>query len=323
MATKARQRGRSAKAQQARKQQRTPGSRKKKAAAKAVVTPSLWYFDVLDIATLWATSRGAGVRVAVLDSGVATPKSLPSARVKALDHAGKPSAQIHGSHGTSCAGLIAASSATCGGIAPEAKIESYRVTLGAGQVWPDHVAEAISLAASSGCDVINCSFVLPHASEELRDAVGDALGRGIVIVAASGNEKVKASAFPEELPGLVCVGATRKGAGKTQRPAAELRITKQTDVFAPGFRLRVPRTNTGCGDWDGETSGATAIVAGVVAVLLAAVPIAKRRTVGLAMEGLLKATADSLALPSAPGGRALLVNPVRALTAALDLARVC
>jgi hypothetical protein len=70
--------------------------------------------------------------------------------------------------------------------------------------------------------------------------------------------------------------------------------------------------------WPGKTSGATALTAGVVALALAAVPKNQRVSVGMAIEGLLKATAANEA-PQADGSPVLRIQPKAFVDAALAL----
>ena len=73
--------------------------------------------DVAAIANSPNVNAGAGITVAVLDSGVVRSPVLPDSRVVCLDHLGQPSATTSGPHGTMCAGLIAGESVVGVGIA--------------------------------------------------------------------------------------------------------------------------------------------------------------------------------------------------------------
>ncbi|MGY1452491.1 S8 family serine peptidase [Streptomyces sp. SS8] len=177
-----------------------------------------WYLDAMNASGLWKVSKGKGVTVAVIDSGV---KPTPGLTGRLLD--GKSfttaDADVHEDetgHGTEMAALIAGSGAgnTLRGLAPEAKILPLRTHVTPGLFRShDTLIEAIRYAARSDAKIINISQGLSGVSnetaDELQEAVDEANKRGKLIFAAAGNDgrRVKNDDFPAVLPGVVPVGA--------------------------------------------------------------------------------------------------------------------
>jgi membrane-anchored mycosin MYCP len=185
-----------------------------------------WWFSAWDIRSkVWPLTRGAGVTVAVLDSGVQA--NLPDIRVAVLPGGDTTGAGTNGmtdddgsqGHGTGMAALIAGQGVAGGvlGIAPAAKILPVRVG-GLGRAvagpTPATVAAGIRYAVAHGAQVINMSLAIPAPSATscdpvLQDAVADALQHNVVVVAGAGN--ANESGDPPEEPascaGVLAVGA--------------------------------------------------------------------------------------------------------------------
>jgi membrane-anchored mycosin MYCP len=191
-----------------------------------------WWFPAWDIQTkVWPLSRGAGVTVAVLDSGVQA--SLPDLRGAVVPGGDTTGAGTNGmtddeasteqnpdqdGHGTDVAALIVGQGVDGGmvGIAPEAKILPVRVIGGTGKYLSEDgaelVAAGIRYAVGRGVQVINMSLAEPVVSgcaPELQDAVAYALQHNVVLVAGAGDSG--ASGNPPEEPGS-CAGVLAVGA---------------------------------------------------------------------------------------------------------------
>lgn len=247
----------------------------------------------LQIEKLWQRTRGAGVRVAVLDSGVQTSAALPAKRVERLRADGQAPSPTADPHGTFCASLIASEKADTEGIAPEAKILSIQVSTASTNIAAANVASALALALARGCDVISCSFTLNKwggKQQQILDLVRQAHLAGIPVLGAHGNTPGQVALFPETVPHAITVSANNDAG----RPLA-VNHNAWTDIFALGDRLHVVDTAGLRVAWPGQTSGATAIVSGVVALCLSAVSKSKRARVGMAIEGLLKTTGTTMA----------------------------
>jgi subtilisin family serine protease len=267
--------------------------------------PDPWHFSELGIGALHARSRGEGIRVAVLDSGIENPSST-FASLRSLTPGGSHAAN-HDTvgHGTVCGSLIASQNPDAPGIAPRVELISIPVVLG-GAAVEGLVRDAFRTALAERCHVISCSFTLPTVEQATQDGMREAANGGAVIVAASGNDPNVFAAFPERTPNVLVVGP--HGRNHELLPS---RFGLFTDVLAPGVDLPVV-TSAGSIATFGETSGATAVVAGIVALVLSAARTLGTARVGLAIEGLAKSTALM-------SGGARLIDPSRLLHAAQQL----
>ncbi|MER7795283.1 S8 family serine peptidase [Streptomyces sp. NPDC097640] len=177
-----------------------------------------WYLDAMKADDMWKASRGEGVTVAVIDTGV--DASLPELRGQVLqgtDPAAKPKdpRQDSDGHGTNMAALIAGTGAGGGiqGLAPKAKILPIRNVPDDRVDTADEVmGRAIRYAADHDVQVINISsgaIALPERFPLTKAAVQHAIKKGSLIFAASGNSGDKGNPIelPAGIPGVVGVGA--------------------------------------------------------------------------------------------------------------------
>lgn len=169
---------------------------------------------------LTKTSGGASVSVAVLDTGVLTTHpDLKNRIAQCKDFTGAKQPIINGKcedkngHGTHVSGIIAADGGDDGkgiyGVAPEAKIFAYKVCGTNGSCWSDDIAIAIMAAADEGANIINMSLGSDVESSLIKDAVTHAVGKNVLVVAASGNDgpEIGSIDYPGANPDVVAVGA--------------------------------------------------------------------------------------------------------------------
>lgn len=268
--------------------------------------------EKLGLEKVWGRSRGAGVRVAVLDTGVSMSNALPPSRVQVMKADGGPSAPTADTHGTSSCSVVGSELADAEGAAPEAEVLAIQIATSADAIRAAEVVRGFERALTEGCDVISCSFTL-HSWAGKKDAIANLVRQahlaGIPVFASAGNVPSEPSLFPEEIQHAVVVSAHT-----TRNSAMAVRFNAWTDIFCLGDRLTVVNGSGLKRQWVGaKTSGATALVAGVSALALAAVSRTKRPKVGAALEGLLKATASRIPLP---GGETGLRVDARKLVAA-------
>lgn len=171
-----------------------------------------------DLSRVWPLTRGAGQRVAVIDTGISRQRQLPDV-VPGGDYVSTgDGTQDCDAHGTLVAGIIAAEPDTgapgFGGMAPEATLISIRQSsakfsavsdrsrAGVGDV--DTMAKAVRTAADLGASVINISSVACVAAASTLDdrALGAALAyavdvKNVVVVAAAGNTGGAAQCPPQ------------------------------------------------------------------------------------------------------------------------------
>jgi subtilisin family serine protease len=168
----------------------------------------------LDPQRAWTLTRGAGVTVAVLDSGVdaSVPqlagRVLPGADV--IGGSGRGDSDCVG-HGTFVAGLIAAQP-TPGigftGLAPDVRILPVRQTTNGRDGDSASLAQAILAAVTGGAQVVNISLAADAPSDQLKSAVDFALQHGVVLVAAAANSAQQGNplTYPAAYPGVIAVG---------------------------------------------------------------------------------------------------------------------
>jgi subtilisin family serine protease len=236
-----------------------------------------WHLAALDLARAHRVTRGAGVLVAVVDSGVdANHPDLTGAVRDGVDvgaaPTGAPTAagrdDLDG-RGTALAGLIAARGRPDGalGVAPEATILPVVFAARPGETGdPDRLAAGIDEAVRRRAGVICVARGVPD-TPGLRAAVAAAVRSGAVVVAADGDRPGAFFApFPSSYPGVLTAVPTDRAGRVSVPPASE-----RTDgIGAPG--VDVLSTNTRGGyRIDGGTSAA-AVLAGAVALVRAAFP---------------------------------------------------
>lgn len=208
------------------------------------------------------TAWGRGVTVAVIDSGITDHPALKGTQITHIDLVNDGSAM--NGHGTAMASLIAGHDASVGGVAPAAKLLDLRVADTNGESNTALLASAIVKATDLGARVINISLGAAGTSPMLEEAVRYAQGRNVVIVAAVGNERQTALAWPASLTGVLSVGAVDANGTQAYFSNSGAGLT----LVAPGVGIVSGYAGNKLVIGSG-TSQATALTTGVVAALLA------------------------------------------------------
>lgn len=205
-----------------------------------------WGLDRIRGPEAWRFSRGAGVLVAVVDTGVelAHPDLRRNLRAKGVDFVGEkmaPDAEDENGHGTHVAGIIAArgnNGLGVAGVAPRARILPVRVCDSDGRCNDSDIAEGIRYAADEGANVINLSIALAlvrpklgGGEREILDAISYAQDAGAVVVAAAGNLSLPICQQPAAA--VLCVGAIDRDDSKPLYANHDGLMTS-TYVVAPG-----------------------------------------------------------------------------------------
>ncbi|MEV1005640.1 S8 family serine peptidase [Nonomuraea sp. NPDC050202] len=294
-----------------------------------------WAQKRLDIKTAWRLSTGAGVRVAVIDSGLDTEHPQLPWLSSFIDLTGTGYTDCVG-HGTAVTGIIAGRvypGVAFHGVAPQASIiELKQSNQAEGHVA--NLAAAIDRAVQLDADVINISIrAADHPA--LKAAVQNALARDIVIVAAAGNitqENEEKPAYPGSYEGVLAVGsATPDG-----RRADSSNTATPVGVLGPGVGIIAPWPRGAYKvDLEGSSFGA-AYVSGTAALVRARFPHldqeqVRRRIVATADGSVGKGTgagmvnpvlAVSAVLPFEPAGRPVVAAPPAPPIAADAIAKV-
>ncbi|MFG3290704.1 type VII secretion-associated serine protease mycosin [Streptomyces sp. NPDC048179] len=250
-----------------------------------------WGLSALHLDEAWRTTKGKGITVAVLDTGVeADHPDLVGNVLTAKDMIGfgaGPGNRNWARHGTAMAGIIAGHGHGVGnqdgvmGVAPEARILPVRVILEDGDsarakarsTRGNALAEGIRWAADHGADVINLSLgddsdsAHPEPSED--EAIQYALKKDVVVVASAGNggDKGDHISYPAAYPGVVAATAVDKFGVRASFSTRRWYAT----VSAPGDDIVIADPDHKYYEGWG-TSAASAFVSGAVALIKAAHP---------------------------------------------------
>jgi hypothetical protein len=225
----------------------------------------------LNIEAAWAVTRGDGVLVAVLDTGVdAAHEDLgPALGPKGwLDLvAGQTQPYDDHGHGTAVAGLAlgrADDAHGTAGVAPEADLLAIKVADADGQASFAHLIQGIDAAIARGAQVITIALGAHRTDPLLESAIKRARLAGVVVLAAAGNENVEALRVPAALPGVIAVG----GASAPGQLGVKTALGEKPMVLAPTGAILAPVPG-GLHGVIGGTSAATAQAAGVAALCIA------------------------------------------------------
>ncbi|SHG69317.1 type VII secretion-associated serine protease mycosin [Jatrophihabitans endophyticus] len=289
-----------------------------------------WPQDRLDFTRVWPVTRGKGVVVGVVDSGLNQRQpQLRSLSVKrgkgVIDKVGfdpDDTTDCYG-HGTAVTSLLAAQPSDrtdFAGIAPDVTVVPIKQTNTQGDKTgtSQGIGRGIDAALDAGATVVNVSIATPTPTPELRAAVARAAKRDVVVVAAAGNDAQGANlpaypaAYSTSFPNVVAVSAV--DAGDTVGEFSE--SGSYVTIAAPGVKVPVLGPLTGFLTVDG-TSFATPYVAGTAALVRAAHPGLTARQV----RDRLTATADAppATVPSRTYGYGI-VNPYLAVTSVREAA---
>jgi len=231
------------------------------------------------IAMVNGDSGGAGVTVAVLDTGVFTDH--PDLDVKLCKDATKrgirDGCKDNNGHGTHVSGTIAANGGADGlgiiGVAPSANLWMIKVCGNAG-CWTDDIAAAITYATDQGADIISMSLGGDSESSLIADAVDYAVQNDVLVVAAAGNDGPSDGSidYPAANFEVVAVGAidqsqnvpswSSRGINDDDYVVEE----KEVEFGAPGVSVESTWNNGGYNIISG-TSMATPHVSGLAAKL--------------------------------------------------------
>lgn len=226
----------------------------------------------------WDAARGTGVTIAVLDTGVDLGHEDLATKVDTLNDRDFVNLDFDASddngHGTHCAGIAAAATDNgvgMAGMAPAARILPVKVLDAAGQGSSSTLASGIRWAADHGATVISASLGSAYGSQTLHDAVTYALGKGALVVAASGNGNTSVQ-YPAAYPEVIAVGATDKADVR----ADYSNTGPELDLAAPGGSASAGIWSTVIGGYGTKigTSMAAPHVAGAAALVRSACPTA-------------------------------------------------
>jgi subtilisin family serine protease len=235
---------------------------------------SQYAWQMLNLEAVHAQSRGAGIIVVVLDTGIqsshpALQGRLTAVRYDFIDDDAIPEDMGNGvdddgdglideavGHGTHVAGIIAL-------VAPDAQIMPVRVLNSDGRGDIFRVAEGILFATENGAHVINLSLGSANDSDLLEEVIEEAKeDHGVVFVAAAGNLNTTDEQHPAEEDEVLAVSAI----DEFRRKAAFASYGDWIDVVAPGVGVYSTVPANAYAYWSG-TSMSTPFVAGQAALM--------------------------------------------------------
>ena len=234
-----------------------------------------WGLVAIGAPSVWSITRGAGVTVAVIDSGSGPHPDLNAnldtgrTMFGSIDSAGVIDVDVAG-HGTHVSGIIAAVADNAiggSGVAPQARILPIRVLDSLGSGDSKDVSKAVRFAVDSGVKVINLSLGGATESTSLTAAIQYAVDRNVLVVAAAGNGAADSTPkWPAASDLALAVTAVDRNNSVTSFDQRGEYI----DLAAPGSSI----LSTASNDYkiQSGTSMAAAFVTGAAALLFAAQP---------------------------------------------------
>ncbi|WP_170026744.1 S8 family serine peptidase [Actinomadura oligospora] len=244
-------------------------------APASAITQEPWAQSRLDFEQVWTATKGSGIKVAVVDSGIESAN--PALRGKVVARFGPDDGSVRDcpGHGTKVAGIIAAKdmrqrNVPFYGVVPDVQLLDAKFTSSESSDNDKNLAQAIKWSVDKGARVINVSVDSPE-TPWLGQAVRYAQARDVLIVASAGNTENQAKAlpaYPANYPGVLSVAAV-----DAQGTIANFsNIRTRIDVSAPGQGV----TSTfgkgyAVGSLDGTSFGAP-YAAGVAALVRARHP---------------------------------------------------
>ncbi len=269
-----------------------------------------------------STRTGKGIKVAVLDTGIDTGHpDFAGRKVTTRSFVMNQVVQDRNGHGTHCCGtamgpLVPATSAPRYGVAHEALLHAGKVLSDQGSGTDSSILAGINWAISSGCVIISMSLGAPtapgQAYSRVYETVGRrALARGVLIVAAAGNESarpfaIKPVGHPANCPSIMAVAAVDPQLRVAPFSCGAINGNGgEVDIAGPGVAVdsawpRPRQRNTISG-----TSMATPHVAGIAALWAQSDPSLR----GRALWNKLVSTAETLSFPASDVGAGLVRAP--------------
>ena len=223
----------------------------------------------IDAINGWELEQGRdSVIIAIVDTGVDYNHEELSGRViKGYDFVNNDTdPKDDNGHGTHVAGIAAArmnNGRGIAGVCPGCSILAVKVVTANGAGANTWIANGIANAVSLGANVINLSLGGLERSQTIELAIKQAYARGIVVIAASGNDGSSLPLYPAAFPEVIAVGATNQRGERASFSSYGTHLA----VAAPGEAIPGSLPNNSYASWNG-TSMASPHVAGLAGLIL-------------------------------------------------------
>jgi subtilisin family serine protease len=210
-------------------------------------------------------TKGSGVTIAVLDTGVPSHPDLDDNLIGGLKCTTDPDAVDRQGHATHCAGIACAAENGIGiiGVAPQSKLFAVKVLDDSGRGTYEAIADGIKAAVRHGCDIISMSL---GASQRpplwFHDVVKEAFDAGKILIAAAGNDGGNVN-FPAQYDEVIAVAAVDQNGNIAKFSSRG----KAIDFAAAGVGVYSTYRNNGYAKLNG-TSQACPFISGVAALIL-------------------------------------------------------
>lgn len=251
-----------------------------------------WGVNRIDADLAWAITKGAGIKVGIVDTGIDRDHPDLVANIKGGYNCIKHTTNFeddHG-HGSHCAGIAAAVDNTIGvvGVAPEAWLYGIKVLNRNGSGTTTDCIEGIQWCTDNGLDVISMSWGSTTYNQAMHDACDAAWNAGLFLVAAAGNNGNSNILYPAKYDSVIAISAT----DSSDNLASWSNYGAQIFLAAPGVSIYSTYKNGGYATMSG-TSMACPHVSGTVALAWAAHPTYTNAQI----KTLLQTTAEDLGSP--------------------------
>ncbi|MGD9677720.1 MAG: S8 family peptidase [Vulcanibacillus sp.] len=231
-----------------------------------------WGIERIGADDSWDISQGKGVKVAVVDTGIAFDHADLTRNIKGGTNIINPllSPYDHNGHGTHVAGTIGAVNNQYGvvGVAPKVSIYAVKAFNKDGTAKLSNIIKAIDWCIDKDMDIINMSFGFNETSPTFREAIVRCYQSGILMVAASGNNGTQGRIeYPAEFQETIGVSSINEN----NQISSFSTVGPQVDLAGPGENIISTWLNNSFREVSG-TSMAVAHVSGAAALLKSRYP---------------------------------------------------